>query len=134
MKRENVSQIISQIDEKYIDEATMFALDSNHETLTQSSMPAKRIEKTSHRIRWGALAACLALIVIIGSTGFAIAAEAKEYNNAVAFFEENGLSTEGLSRSEVKAVYRDITQKTFSYGKTAEVIQQAVPGWEIHQH
>ena len=134
MKRENVSQIISQIDEKYIDEATMFALDSNHETLTQSSMPAKRIEKTSHRIRWGALAACLALIVIIGSTGFAIAAETKEYNNAVAFFEENGLSTEGLSRSEVKAVYRDITQKTFSYGKTAEVIQQAVPGWEIHQH
>ena len=134
MKRENVSQIISQIDEKYIDEATMFALDSNHETLTQSSMPAKRIEKISHRIRWGALAACLALIVIIGSTGFAIAAEAKEYNNAVAFFEENGLSTEGLSRSEVKAVYRDITQKTFSYGKTAEVIQQAVPGWEIHQH
>ena len=53
MKRENVSQIISQIDEKYIDEATMFALDSNHETLTQSSMPAKRTEKTSHRIRWG---------------------------------------------------------------------------------
>ena len=134
MKRENVSQIISQIDEKYIDEATMFALDSNHETLTQSFMPVKRIEKTSHRIRWGALAACLALIVIIGSTGFAVAAEAQEYNNAVAFFKENGLSTEGLSRSEVKAVYRDITQKKFSYGKTAEVIQQAVSGWEIQQH
>jgi len=134
MKRENVSQIISHIDEKYINEATMFALDSNHETIKHSSMPAKRIEKPSHRIRWGALAACLALVVIIGSTAFAFAAEAAEYKNAVAFFEENGLSTEGLSRSEVKAVYRDITQKMFSYGKTAEVIQQAVPGWEIHQH
>ena len=134
MKRENVSQIISHIDEKYINEATMFALDSNHETIKHSATPAKRIEKPSHRIRWGALAACLALVVIIGSTAFAFVAEAAEYKNAVAFFEENGLSTEGLSRSEVKAVYRDITQKTFSYGKTAEVIQQAIPGWEIQQH
>ena len=134
MKRENVSQIISHIDEKYINEATMFALDSNHETIKHSSMPAKRIEKPSHRIRWGALAACLALVVIIGSTAFAFAAEAAEYKNAVAFFEENGLSTEGLSRSEVKAVYRDITQKKFSYDKTAEVIRKAVPGWEIQQH
>lgn len=134
MKRENVSQIISHIDEKYINEATMFALDSNHETIKHSATPTKRIEKPSHRIRWGALAACLALVVIIGSTAFAFAAEAAEYKNAVAFFEENGLSTEGLSRSEVKAVYRDITQKTFSYGKTAEVIQQAIPGWEIQQH
>ncbi len=133
MKRENVSQIISHIDEKYINEATMFALDSNDKTITQSSMPAERIEKPSHRRRWGAMAACLALIVIIGSTAFAAAAEAGEYNKAVAFFEENGLSIEGLSRSEVKAVYRDITHKKFSYGKTAEVIRQAVPGWEIQQ-
>ena len=134
MKRENVSQIISNIDQKYIDEATMFALESNHESFSQSSIHVKKTEKRSRRLRWGALAACLALIVIIGSTGFAVAAETKEYNNAVAFFEENGLSTGGLSRSEVKAVYRDITQKKFSYGKTAEVIRKAVPGWEIQQH
>ena len=134
MKRENVSQIISHIDEKYINEATAFALDSDHKTIKNSSMPAKRTEKPSHRIRWVAMAACLALIVLIGSTASAFAAEAAEYKNAVAFFEENGLSMEGLSRTEVKAVYRDITQKKFSYDKTAEVIRQAVPGWEIPQH
>ena len=49
------------------------------------------------------------------------------------FFAENGLSAEGLSRAEVKAVYRDITEMKFSYGKTAEVIRKAVPGWEIQQ-
>ena len=138
MKKETVSQIISQIDEKYIDEATMFASDSNsrtdHKTVSQSSVPLKGLKSRPRRFRWAAAAACLALIVMIGSAGFAAAAEAREYNNAVAFFEENGLSREGLSRSEVKAVYRDITQKTFSYGKTAEVIRQAVPGWEIQQH
>ena len=134
MKRENVSQIISHIDEKYIDEATLFAADSSREAASQSPIQDKRTGKPSHRFRWGILAACLAVIVIIGSVGFAVAAEAREYRDAVAFFENNGLSAEGLSRSEVKAVYRDITQKTFSYEKTAEVIRQAVPGWEIRQH
>lgn len=86
MKRENVSQIISHIDEKYINEATVFALDSDHETIKHSSTPAKRTEKPSHRIRWGVMAACLALIVLIGSTVSAFAAEAAEYKNAVAFF------------------------------------------------
>ena len=43
-----------------------------------------------------AVAACLALAV--GLTGVAYAAEAREYGAAVRFFDENGLSTEGLSR------------------------------------
>lgn len=85
------------------------------------------------RFRWGYAAACLALLVLVGTVGFAVSAEAKEYQTAVAFFEENGLSAEGLSRSEVKAVYRDITEKRFSYGKTAEVIRHAVPGWELQE-
>lgn len=87
--------------------------------------------KVSTYLKWRALAACLALVV--GLTGIAIAAEAREYNMAVEFFDENGLSTEGLSRKDVKAVYRDITTQHFTYGKTAEVIQRAVPGVEIFQ-
>ncbi len=134
MKSEKVSQIISHIDDKYIDEATVFALDSYDGTQSQSSIYGRRTEKASRRLRRGALAASLALIVIIGSAGFAVAAEVREYNHAVAFFEDNGLSTEGLSRSEVKDVYRDIIQKKFLHGKTAEVIRQAVSGWEIRQH
>jgi hypothetical protein len=79
------------------------------------------------------LAACLAVFIVIGSASAAFAAEAKEYKTAAAFFEENGLSTEGLTRSEIKAVYRDITTKSFTNEKTAEVLQRAVPGWEIEQ-
>lgn len=77
-------------------------------------------------------AACLVLAAGIG--GFAIAAEAKEYNAAVEFFEQNGLSAEGLSREDLKAVYRDITTNRFTNDITAEVIRRSVPGVEILQH
>lgn len=76
-------------------------------------------------------AACLALTAGIG--GYAIAADVKEYNSAAGFFEENGLSTEGLSRAEVKAVYRDITTKSFTNSKTAQVLRNSIKGTEILQ-
>lgn len=88
------------------------------------------------RMRWLAIAASLVLIVGLGLGGFSMAAQAKEYRKASAFFEENGLPTEGLTRSEIVAVYRDITTESFTYGKTAEVIvhraeTNGVPGWEL---
>lgn len=116
------------------DERMLSAILEQNRSVRERKGPTIPQQTRIHRPRWGLIAACLAIIMVVGSVTFAVAAEAKEYNNAVAFFEENGLSTEGLSRSEVKAVYRDITQKKFSYGKTAEVIQQAVPGWDIQQH
>ena len=70
-----------------------------------------------------AIAACFILLIAIGFGSYAFVAEAKEYNNAVQFFNDYGLSTEGLTRGEIKAVYRDITTKTFTYSKTAEVIE-----------
>ena len=130
MKREKISEIISTIDVKYIDEATMYAVDNVHDEHTSHEITA---EKQTRRIRWNIVAAYLALFIVIGSTAAALAVEAKEYHAAVAFFESNGLSTDGLSRSEVKAVYRDIATQRFTYGKTAEVIQQAIPGLEIQQ-
>ncbi len=76
-------------------------------------------------------AVCLALTAGIG--GYAIAADVKEYNSAVEFFEENGLSAEGLNRAEVKAVYRDITTNSFTNSKTAQVLRNSVKGTEILQ-
>ena len=76
-------------------------------------------------------AACLLLTATIGGT--AIAAEAKEYNAAVDFFKQNGLSSEGLSREDIKAVYHDITTNRFMNDKTVEVIRRSVPGVEILQ-
>ena len=98
--------------------------------LERSEAPASRRKVLNFR-KWGALAACMALAVSLA--GAAFAAEAKEYNAAVAFFEDNGLPMEGLSRAEVKAVYRDITTQRFTYDKTAEVLERWVPGLEITQ-
>ena len=129
MKRENASQIVNLIDEKYVDEATAFAINQKRRTREQYAPAVKQNRRFVRR----AAAACAALVAVIGSAAFAFAVEAKNYNTAAGFFEEYGLSTEGLTRAEVKAVYRDITQKKFSYEKTADVIRQAVPGWEIEQ-
>lgn len=64
--------------------------------------------------------------------------EAKEYKAAVQFFNDYGMSTEGLTRGEIKEVYRDITTKSFTYSKTAEVIRNSISsdnigGYEIVQ-
>jgi len=106
--------------------------DFNEKTISMLENKTRPIRK--FRLR-PALAACLAVLIIGGgSSAFAIAAEAKEYNAAVTFFNENDLSTEGLSRGEIKNVYRDITTGTFTYDKTAEVIEKSVSGYEIAQN
>lgn len=89
-------------------------------------------EKRRRRRWWPAVAAAC-LVLAVGATGIAYAAEVKEYNEAVEFFDENGLSTEGLTRADVKAVYRDITTHRFTCDKTAEVIEREVAGVEISQ-
>ena len=128
MKKETISDIINQIDPAYIEEATLFP--------EGRKMPIHRFS------RLAVAAAVLLLFTGLGFTASYLVAEAREYRLAIEFFEENGLSTEGLSRTEVKEVYRDITTKSFTYEKTAEVIRQTispdiikqtVSGWEIAQ-
>lgn len=88
--------------------------------------PKKR--RLSYRIL---VPAAVGLALCFG--GAAAVAEAREYNAAMDFFSENNLSAEGLSRAEVRAVYRDISTQRFSNDKTAEVIRNSVPGTEILQ-
>ena len=123
MNKEKITQILNEIDPAYIQEAAKLSLEQE----TSSNLRKPR------RLRPALAAACLLLAAVLGSGAFALVSEAREYREAVAFFEENGLSAEGLSRSDVKAVYRDITTHSFTNGKTAEVLQKAVPGWEISQ-
>ena len=85
-----------------------------------------------------AATACLLLVLGLGFGGYAYAAEVKEYNAAVTFFAENNLSTEGLTRAEIKAIYKDIITESFSYGKTGEIIKNSltseqIGGYEIWQ-
>ena len=74
-------------------------------------------------------------ISIIGLSTYAIKVEAQEYQNAVDFFEANELSLAGLTRYEIKEIYKDITTKKFDYKKTGEVIVESieskVPGYSI---
>lgn len=77
-------------------------------------------------------AVCAAFLVMaMGLTVYNFAAEADEYNKALTFFEDNALQTEGLSRSEIKNVYKDITDGSFTYEKTAEVIVKSISGSSV---
>ncbi|MBE6646218.1 MAG: hypothetical protein E7611_01095 [Ruminococcaceae bacterium] len=99
--------------------------------------PKKKPNKNKIK-KYATLAACLLVAFSIGFGVRAYAAEVKEYNAAVVFFEENNLSTQGLTRNEIKKVYRDITTKAFTYFKTADVILESlsteqIEGYEIWQ-
>lgn len=117
MKAEELFQLIGEADEKKVQE-TILPVKRNHKALW---------------IKASAAAACLCAVLATG----AVAAEAHAYNEAVEFFREYGLSTDGLTRPEIKAVYYDIKTGTYSYFKTAEAIwsNQAVEfsGTEIAQ-
>ncbi len=80
--------------------------------------------------KWGLFAACFVLLAVCGT---AVVAEAKEYTAAIAFFQEYELSTDGLSRTDIKKVYRDITTGKFTYEKTSGVIITSVSGYDIFQ-
>lgn len=100
--------------------------------------PTKKPKYIKKIWRAASLAACAALLIGIGFGTHAVVAEAKEYNAAVRFFDEYDLSTEGLSRSQIRAVYRDIITESFTYSKTAGVIMQniyqdKVPGFDVWQ-
>ncbi len=131
MKREKVSTVIGQIDPRYIDEAVRFAAEPEEERRGDPTPVLSGGGKRWKRSGRIAAAACLALVLAVGSAVCVYAADAREYREAVAFFAENDLPTEGLSRTEIKAVYRDITTRRFVYSKTPEVIRKVVSGWEI---
>lgn len=96
------------------------------EKVTKNSFLSKRILIAS---------IIIVLISVMGLSLHTINVEAKEYQKAVDFFCVNQLSIEGLTRAEIKKVYKDITTNTFKYDKTGKVIIESfnskVPGYEI---
>ena len=123
MKNKRLLNIIGEIDDRHIEEAA----------------PATRKSRSKPIwIKWGTMAACFVLLISACFGTFAVAAEAAEYKAAIQFFNNYGMSTDGLTRGEIKAVYRDITTKSFTYSKTAEVIINSISadnvgGYEIMQ-
>ena len=123
MKNKRLLNIIGEIADRHVAEAA----------------PAtRRSPGRSIWVKWGTLAACFALLLSACFGTLAVVAEAAEYKAAIQFFNNYGMSTDGLTRGEIKAVYRDITTQAFTYSKTAEVIRNSISvdnvgGYEITQ-
>lgn len=120
MKKTEIKRILDELDG--------LPLPSKKKIL--SACPAaekKRIYKTS--FKRSAVLIAVVFAILLAAAG--CAAEAKEYNDAISFFEEHELSIENLSRSEIKKVYRDIKTERFELEKTASVILNSYEGYEI---
>lgn len=118
MKGQKLYDKITEIDLDFIIEASEYKPKNNV------------LELRRNRI----IAAAACVVLFFGTaSGFFIYAEAREYNAAITFFNEHSLSEEGLTRGEIKNVYRDITTRKFSYGKTVDVLEKSVGGHEIFQ-
>ena len=133
----NEHEIEKLLKKYYEKEAEEFNIPSTESLI--SLQDEKQVRKLSKRewIKWASVAACFMFFIsaVFGVSGFI--AEAKEYKNAVEFFDEFKLTTEGLSRDDIKAVYKDITTKSFNYSKTVDVLERSikkdVDGFEIFQ-
>ncbi|MBQ3003827.1 MAG: hypothetical protein IJD82_08850, partial [Clostridia bacterium] len=99
-------------------------LDAETLARLQASVSNRLHDKHKKRVRRRIRVALIAAALLAAAIGITV--EAKEYSDAVEFFEEYNLPTDGLSRAEIKAVYRDITTETFSYSKTAEVLERRI--------
>lgn len=80
----------------------------------------KRLSPAVQRI----IAAAAAFLVILGAVfGGGAYAEAKEYNSAKTYLDAHDISLDGLSHSDVKAVYKDISSGSFSLKSTAAAMR-----------
>ncbi len=139
MMKKNLTDILDEIsaeeleiimgDEISGEELEEAALHRIQKKVLMKTQLLETVQEKKHRWKKGWIAgmgsaACLLLCVILGAGAYA--AEQKEYHAAVSFFQNYDLSTEGLSRWEMKAVYRDITTSSFTYSKTTEVIKKSI--------
>lgn len=111
-----------------VEESTGLSLSTNN-----AHPPVKRGAKGFRRIL--AAAACIALLISAGAGVYAYASAKREYKNALTFFYENELSTVGLTKNEIKEVYRDFYSYSFSSDLTTDVLLNSRPdvikGYEI---
>ena len=68
------------------------------------------------------IAVLAASLVALGIGSFAYAEDAKEFGEAKHFFAVNNISSEGMSRSQIKSVYNDIKNARFEESITNTVL------------
>lgn len=98
---------------------------TNHKIAAPARKAVRQSSSTLRRIL--AAAAFIALLLCAGAGVYAYAAAKKEYKNALTFFYENELSTEGLTKNEIKEVYRDFYSHSFTNDLTTDVLLNSRP-------
>ncbi len=122
MNKETVFNALSRLDEDLIDGSFPEKQPEKQPEIKKRPMILKLLP---------AAAAVLIVAVCILYTVYSYNADVTEYSAALNFFKENGLSTEGLGRDDIKAVYSDIASNSFTNSITPFVIQNSLFGLEI---
>ncbi len=131
MKKRTILQKMEQLDTLLLPEKEQI-LANCASAVPESAFREVPAKEKRRRFRpKAAMALAMAALLLVGSGVTVAAAEAMEFKRAEDFFEEYNLSAEGLSRSEIKKVYRDISTERFTYEKTAEVLIGGLEGYEI---
>lgn len=79
-----------------------------------STEPVKSTPKSYLKKALTTYAAFLITVVLVGG-GIVVAAEAAEYNKAVSYLTEQGISIENMTRNEVKETYYKVVQDRAAY-------------------
>lgn len=126
--------LLEDYDEELADEKSLdriMSMTLGKAGITKSTRKMGRNTKTLVLI-----AACVSMIVAMGVGSFV--AEALEYNNAVEYLKEKNISIKGMSREDIKNVYRDITTDSYTYSNNSKAVHKntyinSVQGYNIVQ-
>ncbi len=119
MYKKDIDKYLNEVSD--IDNNLCEKIYSKHQTrLRKDNFSIKLITKKAFIIP------CLIFILCLFSIGAYATVEAKEYQEAVEFFEENNLLLDGLTKKEIKKVYKDITTDSFTYELTGKVLVNSI--------
>ena len=122
----NLTEILDACTPEELDDALRdidapLPADASLDRIQRRAMENAGIVRPVKRYQKALLIAAAVIVTAVVLVGCYVA-DVAEYNRAVEFFELNSFSTEGLTRGEIKRVYRDITTESLSFDKSYEVI------------
>ena len=140
--KKDIAKVLSSCTEDELDsllkDNVNVPLDSNIKERIKKSVFEKtgiKQKKKNTKLRRAVIVAAAlvaALSVVLGIYAYA---DAKEYNEAVEFFAETGYSVSGMTRADIKTLYRQIKKSAVSYSEngrsTASETENGVMGTDL---
>ncbi|MBO4848007.1 MAG: hypothetical protein J5586_02530 [Clostridia bacterium] len=95
--------------------------------IAKAALAKAGVGSSAHRSRISVktllrIAACAVLVLGLTAGAIAYAADAREFVAAKAFLEQNNISSDGLSRAQIKTVFRDILNRRFADPETNTIL------------